>query len=541
MRLLSAAVTVAVVFVAATTAVAHPVPDSLSQRGSSPSSTRGGTDIQVPDPVPGRLVPDDTRIRTYAAPCKDLVLIGARGSGEEYTDGQGLGKPVNAARKSFISALENRVLPRDIAFGFIPVSYPAQNTSALWNGQIDAYFDGLADGMDQTIRWLKARHEKCPDERLFLGGYSQGAMVMHRVVRELSKVDYRDVRRSVIGAIAIADGDRWRDDGGRPFGTSHTNSWRDRGIAMIAPKGPGFRGARQGPLPRWIRHHWFSVCDAGDLVCDTLRALGVERAGLPARPTFSTVVRWLISKGARVKAGMDVHTRHYQPGSGVRYAMQDAVFARDTLPNVIRTAQLPQPQTGDLYRAQLSASEGRSGTWSLSGGTLPIGLNLAADGVISGTPTAHCVWCVITVQFDDAVNGTTYSSTLPMFADCRLLERDRGGDAVARLATIAINTNNPSILDGCYGHQGVKDEFSALLASNVIPRPLRSPAPCELDSAGAFVCAAEKYDFTDHVSLYFNSGTAGFLLESVTGGWMCSAATSESPLRRRCENRPQPR
>ena len=28
-------------------------------------------------------------------------------------------------------------------------------------------------------------------------------------------------------------------------------------------------------------------------------------------------------------------------------------------------------------------------TWSISGGSLPIGLSLAANGVLSGTPTAH--------------------------------------------------------------------------------------------------------------------------------------------------------
>src|SRR5579862_7566541 len=54
----------------------------------------------------------------------------------------------------------------------------------------------------------------------------------------------------------------------------------------------------------------------------------------------------------------------------------------------ISTASLPNGQVGQAYRAPLSASGGTAPyAWSLSNGTLPAGLMLSSDGVISGTPT----------------------------------------------------------------------------------------------------------------------------------------------------------
>jgi hypothetical protein len=58
-------------------------------------------------------------------------------------------------------------------------------------------------------------------------------------------------------------------------------------------------------------------------------------------------------------------------------------------PPVVTTASLPVGTTTVAYSQTLSASGGVSPyTWSVASGTLPAGLTLSADGVISGTPTA---------------------------------------------------------------------------------------------------------------------------------------------------------
>jgi hypothetical protein len=56
----------------------------------------------------------------------------------------------------------------------------------------------------------------------------------------------------------------------------------------------------------------------------------------------------------------------------------------------IKTASLPPAAVGASYSAKLEAGDrpARSVKWEVSGGSLPAGLALAADGTISGTPTS---------------------------------------------------------------------------------------------------------------------------------------------------------
>jgi autotransporter-associated beta strand protein len=58
-------------------------------------------------------------------------------------------------------------------------------------------------------------------------------------------------------------------------------------------------------------------------------------------------------------------------------------------PPSITTASLPAGKVGEAYHQALAATGGASPyTWSLVAGTLPAGLTLGSDGVISGSPTA---------------------------------------------------------------------------------------------------------------------------------------------------------
>jgi large repetitive protein len=54
----------------------------------------------------------------------------------------------------------------------------------------------------------------------------------------------------------------------------------------------------------------------------------------------------------------------------------------------VTSATLATATTGSGYAAQLTASGGNSYSWALSSGSLPAGLELAASGRLSGTPTS---------------------------------------------------------------------------------------------------------------------------------------------------------
>jgi subtilisin family serine protease len=94
---------------------------------------------------------------------------------------------------------------------------------------------------------------------------------------------------------------------------------------------------------------------------------------------------------------------------------------------------------GQSFSSQLALAAGRRGTWSLAGGSLPSGVTLASNGLVSGTPTA---WGTATVQvrFTDYVPYViTKTLTVAVTATTPVIDADMppagtvGGDYYALL------------------------------------------------------------------------------------------------------------
>ena len=94
---------------------------------------------------------------TASADCPDIEVIFARGT----DDTPGLG----AVGGAFVSALKNRVGGRSV--GSYAVAYPA-----------DYDFLAAADGANDASAHVQYMMGACPNTRLVLGGYSQGAAVI---------------------------------------------------------------------------------------------------------------------------------------------------------------------------------------------------------------------------------------------------------------------------------------------------------------------------------------------------------------------------
>ncbi|MFL5982236.1 MAG: putative Ig domain-containing protein [Gaiellaceae bacterium] len=75
-------------------------------------------------------------------------------------------------------------------------------------------------------------------------------------------------------------------------------------------------------------------------------------------------------------------------------------------PLQITTSTLSAATTGTAYSATLDASGGGSMTWSLTGGSLPAGVTLGANGVVSGTPDAAGSY-TFTVRVQSGSRSTT--------------------------------------------------------------------------------------------------------------------------------------
>jgi hypothetical protein len=80
----------------------------------------------------------------------------------------------------------------------------------------------------------------------------------------------------------------------------------------------------------------------------------------------------------------------------------------------ISTSTLPNATVGNSYSQSLTATGGTAPyTWTTTSGTLPAGLSLSSNGVISGTPTTLSGSTSVTFEVTDST-GATAVATLPI-------------------------------------------------------------------------------------------------------------------------------
>ena len=138
-----------------------------------------------------------------AAPaCADFHWIGAAGSGQR--DGAGLdanggmGDVVCSvpaiARRPARERADHHRRTRSIPRGTGP--------AGGWAGWRHDFMDSVDDGTDAAAEQFEAFTEQCPNTKVVLAGYSQGAMVIHRNLYDLADDPH------VAAALLIADGDR---------------------------------------------------------------------------------------------------------------------------------------------------------------------------------------------------------------------------------------------------------------------------------------------------------------------------------------------
>lgn len=165
----------------------------------------------------------------------------------------------------------------------IPVPYPAESVdllkptasilrrlaSPLPNAQANAiadyvirirqWFNGLDNGVQYIRQVVNGRASRCPDERVVLAGYSQGAMAIHRALDQLKAAGRPDLLNRVAGVGLVADGDATPHASGTRLGTALD---RAEGIATYLGRNSGH------DLPPGVGSRSVSLCDKSDLVCD---------------------------------------------------------------------------------------------------------------------------------------------------------------------------------------------------------------------------------------------------------------------------------
>ena len=159
-------------------------------------------------------------------------------------------------------------------------------------------------------------------------------------------------------------------------------------------------------------------------------------------------------------------------------------------PLIITTSTLPNGRIGVAYSTTLAASGGTTPyTWSLTSGTLPIGLSLdASTGAISGTPSQQATSTPLTFNTTDSSSPTALKQsanlTLTVFGISNIsvsLSPKRGGAAAGQLLPFTATVTND------IGAAGVS---WTVTAGGTLTGPTTTTASFSSASAGIYTITA---------------------------------------------------
>lgn len=192
--------------------------------------------------------------------CPDYHWIGAAGSGQrtgtDLTAYAGMGKVVYQSYQELSSDLaQSGKTTTAEAVEYPAVDVPVDGSIRGWLG----FLDSVGNGADSTAKQFASYTEQCPNTKVVLAGYSQGAMVIHRNLYNLANDPH------VVAALLIADGDRLPVDTTVNMGTAARVSGAGKGLAQ---EHDILARTNTSPLPKSIGSRTISVCDVGDPVCD---------------------------------------------------------------------------------------------------------------------------------------------------------------------------------------------------------------------------------------------------------------------------------
>lgn len=206
-----------------------------------------------------------------ASYCRDVEFIGAAGSGQRDEDPEDSEdseetQDTDSGVGEFVEATYNNLdadMPDSTSSALRPVDYPALavpvsvDTSA-W----DDYFQSVEDGATASRDLISTTADDCPESKIVVAGYSQGAMAIRRALTELDAAD----AEAVDGGVLIGDGDKLPEDAVTLLPDTDTDG--DSGIAQVAKDEWGVdSGASSDPLASEWESKIMSACNDGDIVC----------------------------------------------------------------------------------------------------------------------------------------------------------------------------------------------------------------------------------------------------------------------------------
>ncbi|VEG45133.1 cutinase [Mycolicibacterium flavescens] len=195
-----------------------------------------------------------------AAPgCPDVHWFGAAGSGQrdgDLSSNAGMGDDIYQSYldvQQLVTADGRTMTAEAVAYPAIAVPDDDGGVGE-WLGFMGSVDTGAAALESQYTAFT----QRCPESKVVLAGYSQGAMVVHRNLHAAG------TNPNVVAALLIADGDRLPADPTINIGSVTSVPGAGKGVAQDWP----ILAHAPKPLPPAIGARTISVCELGDAVCD---------------------------------------------------------------------------------------------------------------------------------------------------------------------------------------------------------------------------------------------------------------------------------
>ena len=316
---------------------------------------------------------------SQADDCPDLFFLGAAGSGQHTARSNGYAGMGPQVYSSYIRLL------RDLQGGYLrqidgqQLQYSAASVSLLAHAP-GVYFDSIASGVTLAEAKIHKVRRLCPQAHIVLAGYSQGAMVMHRVLQHLVAANDAATLAHLDGALLIADGDRVTGDRTTDWGNATPPG---QGIGQFFP---AISGSSSRKLPTSLQGRVHRVCNLLDPVCDDIVLLNP------------------VTLAARIP----IHTG-YTNGKPLLDATDAVARQVRSTPAPANTLTKLTAKANRPYSARLTADVDRSHSleWRLvPPAALPPGWFLSSHGLVTGTTSYVGTWTT-RVEVRASVLGVT--------------------------------------------------------------------------------------------------------------------------------------
>ncbi|RAX16739.1 cutinase family protein [Pseudarthrobacter sp. AG30] len=387
---------------------------------------------------PASFAADPSAVSTATVPtvgtaCPSVVFIGARGSGERdaYNVKDAAGKTIRKDSglgpelDAVYDQMSGYLTARNVSVKSLFVVYPASNVNVLFLSKkeqtvlaallltgpsaglavfaasyvvnhVNVYLASIDEGVKSATDELTTEAAQCPNARFVLGGYSQGALVMHELLLRLS--DKNDASSQgllgrITATVLIADPGRKSNTAAMHYGTADPGAQGIKSFFTV--------GERDVPTPSST----YDVCNLGDMVCDFSWATIVDK-------TSTT-------------AGFNVHTLSYQKNPmGVGSTIAATLMQQLSGATVLTGVRKITADSGSAYALKEDGTvwswgyndEGQLGIGTTDPSAVPVQvtgltnvINVSADNSVYAVRSDGTVWSWGgTNTFGQLGNGTPF-------------------------------------------------------------------------------------------------------------------------------------